>query len=339
MSLTVEAMAEDLSGFAITGTDTTRCNGRPARLNAGSFAHYLWSDGATAASREATSPGWYAVTVTSANGCQATDSLYVYDVQLSGQAGSEDPHCAGDSTGSIRVTGWQGGIGAVQFALNGGPPQGTPDFPRLGSGAYVLRVSDAVGCWVDIPVVLTDPPPLELSLGADRSIFVCDTIALSATANFPLRLWRWEPVQQVDCAQCPTTVAMPLATTWFSLRAEDERGCRATDSILISVLPRLDVYAPNVFWQSTSDNRINNAFALFPSKSATRVALLEIYDRWGSLVFRRERELPGAADLRWDGTDTKGRTLEQGVYIWRAALEFTDGTTRYYSGDVTLLRQ
>ena len=64
----------------------------------------------------------------------------------------------------------------------------------------------------------------------------------------------------------------------------------------------------------------------------------EIFNRWGELVFRRQNELPGSDALRWDGTDFRSKMLDEGVFLWWAEIEFTDGGVREYSGDVTLLR-
>ncbi len=119
----------------------------------------------------------------------------------------------------------------------------------------------------------------------------------------------------------------------------DDRGCPGSDSARITILPRLDVYAPNVFRQDISDNGVNNTFTLFPSKSVTLIRRLDIYNRWGELVFRRDNELPGSSNLGWDGTDFRGKMLDEGVFVWRADIEFSDGRVVEYSGDVTLLRR
>src|SRR5690606_1461919 len=112
------------------------------------------------------------------------------------------------------------------------------------------------------------------------------------------------------CTACPEPVAMPLATVLYTLLVEDERGCPGSDSVRIAVLPRLDVYAPNVFRQDISGSDLNNAFTLFTSKSAIRIHRLEIFDRWGELVFSRENEIPGSTALLWDGTDFRGKLLD-----------------------------
>lgn len=59
------------------GADTTLSDGDTLVLNAGNAAAYLWSTGATTQSISVTERTTYSVTVTSADGCTATDSIVV----------------------------------------------------------------------------------------------------------------------------------------------------------------------------------------------------------------------------------------------------------------------
>lgn len=338
VSQPVELTLDDVSGFSISGSDTIICNGAPAMLEAGSFATYQWSTGAQSADIPAPVPGWYAVTVTTANNCPADDRLFVHEIELTAAAQTTDPHCAGYADGRIEVSGVQGGAGWVQFALNGGIPQEKMVFDSLGAGTYTVLAVDSLGCEFPIEVALIDPPPTNVSIGDDRTIRVCDSLTLEATADFLLSSYLWQPSEGLSCTTCPVPMSMPVQTTVYTVHTIDERGCPDTDSARITVLPRLDVYAPNVFRQDISENGLNNRFALFPSKSVTMIRRLEIFDRWGELVFQRKDEHPGSENLHWDGTDFRGRVLAPGVFLWVAEVEFTDGKVRAYCGDVTVVR-
>jgi hypothetical protein len=75
-------------------------------------------------------------------------------------------------------------------------------------------------------------------------------------------------------------------------------------------------------------------------KVLIRIELLEIYDRWGNLVyqgkdgfsFERNNQLSG-----WDG-EFKGRQVVPGVYAWRVLALWLDGSRTNHAGDVTVLR-
>jgi hypothetical protein len=134
-------------------------------------------------------------------------------------------------------------------------------------------------------------------------------------------------------------LATPFRTTTYTLQVLDQLGCNATDSIYIEVLPNFDIYAPNVFKPDVSENRDNNYFTIFPSKSVVRIQQLKVYNRWGAEIFSRNDLVPGDRALQWDGTDHGERMADAGVYIWKATLVFFDGQVKTYTGDVTLLRQ
>ena len=60
--------------------------------------------------------------------------------------------------------------------------------------------------------------------------------------------------------------------------------------------------------------------------------VLEIYTRWGELIFRSED-----INIGWDGY-VKGRPAPMGVYVWKVNSRCNDGTQIYKAGDVTLYR-
>jgi hypothetical protein len=75
------------------------------------------------------------------------------------------------------------------------------------------------------------------------------------------------------------------------------------------------------------------------------VELLEVYDRWGNLVYQGKdikAEDPGnlvTDDVThgWDGT-FNGKEVVTGVYAWRARVRFIDEEVKNFAGDLTLLR-
>lgn len=74
----------------------------------------------------------------------------------------------------------------------------------------------------------------------------------------------------------------------------------------------------------------NNVF--FPVYEGVEDYRLEIFNRWGELIFVSD-------DVRigWNGW-YRGRPAKQDVYVWKAFARFSDGRETVLKGDVTLLR-
>jgi PKD repeat protein len=80
-----------------------------------------------------------------------------------------------------------------------------------------------------------------------------------------------------------------------------------------------------------SENDWNNPFIFRPYAKGIVDYSLEIYNRWGELVFETENLYQG-----WDGyVDSK--LANQEVYVWRAKGTFTNGQKFVKAGDVTVL--
>jgi gliding motility-associated-like protein len=336
LSATTRAYLEDLSQYAIGGTDTIVCNGAPGILVAGKFMDYAWSTGENTAQIAAPTPGWYAVTITTKENCTASDSLLVYRVDLFATTDVTPPICYGDSTGTASIVYLQGGTGGLVYALNSGPFGSITDFEGIPAGAHIAQIKDSLGCTVKMPFTLSNPPPLTVDIGSNRKILSCDTIAFQAVSNKSTLVYSWQPSDLLSCGNCPNPTMMPMRDTSVSILIVDELGCFTSDTVLVDVSPRLDVFAPNVF--APNSDGVNAFFTLFTSKSAVSVRKLAIYDRWGSLVFLRENILPGSNNLRWDGTTAAGKQAPEGVYIWMAEVLFTDNVSSIIKGDITLIR-
>ena len=74
----------------------------------------------------------------------------------------------------------------------------------------------------------------------------------------------------------------------------------------------------------------NNVF--FPVNYGVEEYKLQIYNRWGELIFETENVSQG-----WDGY-YRGEMAQQDVYVWKVTATFVDGTQYVDAGDVTLLR-
>jgi gliding motility-associated-like protein len=114
----------------------------------------------------------------------------------------------------------------------------------------------------------------------------------------------------------------------------DVDGCVVMDTVVVRVSRNKDVFAPNVI--SANSDGINDVFFIQGKANAYVVERLQIYDRWGNLVFEDVNFVPGDVSKGWDGTH-KGKQVVSGVYVWKASLRFIDGNLEYVTGNVTVI--
>lgn len=112
------------------------------------------------------------------------------------------------------------------------------------------------------------------------------------------------------------------------------------------------IHAPNIF--SPNGSGTNEFFNIWTTRAVKYVELLEVYDRWGNLVFQGKdikAPIPGMLitnDTKsgWDGTVMRrdsnetnpGQDAVTGVYAWRARVRFIDDEVKNFAGDLTLVR-
>lgn len=109
-------------------------------------------------------------------------------------------------------------------------------------------------------------------------------------------------------------------------------GC---DSLVFLQLTHYQVFAPNVF--SPNDDGINDRFMILGGEDLLAVTNLQVFDRWGNLVYEGRELRPDDYFAGWDGS-LGGDQQGSGVYVYTAVLLLEDGKERRLSGSVLLMR-
>lgn len=73
-----------------------------------------------------------------------------------------DLACAGDMNGTITIEGSSGGIGSVEYALDGQPFQNNLSWGQLAGDSYKIIAMDSLGCMDTVEVVVSEPAPIQL---------------------------------------------------------------------------------------------------------------------------------------------------------------------------------
>ncbi|MCB0564657.1 MAG: gliding motility-associated C-terminal domain-containing protein [Phaeodactylibacter sp.] len=285
--------------------------------------------------------GVYIDTLISSIGCDSIVTLaltVVPDGGLTAEMVANGPTCAGYQDGAIEISDVRNFYPPVSISLDGEVVMAEQaSFSNLSAGSYFLSVYDRLGCSVEYNIVLSEPDSLRISLGPGRAIGLGDEVILPVTSNYPLASAEWAPPELVICdADCLKPLLQPLQTTTFYLTGITAAGCSATDSILIEVNEVRSVYIPNAF--SPNEDGRNDRFALYADvPNVQEVVSMEIFNRWGALVFERDNFLPNDLSLGWDGT-FKGKEAPDGAYAYVFRVRFLDEVELEYTGVVHLVR-
>lgn len=308
---------------------------------------YFWtasSGGHIASGEQNPSPtvdaaGGYTLMVTrSDNGCTATDSVAVVAIAAPRfQFTVRQPDCI-EPTGELTIASIDGGASPYTVSADDGQHfQADRVFDNLSPGPYTLVVRDAYGCTAAREAVLEAPSLPSVQLPAIHTLALGDSLVLhpfTMPAAPLIAGWAWEPPVALSCTDCPEPTAMPLRHQEYRLTITDWAGCTATAETRVLVDRTRQVYAPTVF--SPNDDQVNDWFTLF-GRGVVEIREIQVYDRWGSLVWERKNLPVNEEKLGWDGR-IRGQDAAAGVYVWQAVLLFADAETEVFSGDVTVLR-
>jgi len=247
------------------------------------------------------------------------------EIDLSG------PTCPGGTDARIEIQTVNGGIGPYLYSLQDQMLQSASVFTGLSAGAYQLTVEDALGCQYQQTLTIPNAEGIQIELGADTTIQRGDSLILrvqGAPADSNLSWSGGLPNGQIE------QVVAPTRTTRYTVRYTSTTGCSVVAEQLVTVVERDLVFAPTVF--SPNDDGQNDLFTLYADDRVRRINYLRIFDRWGNQVFFAENITPG--NVRgWDGT-YRGEPCQQGVYLYVAEVQRSDGSAQRVEGDLTLLR-
>ena len=109
-------------------------------------------------------------------------------------------------------------------------------------------------------------------------------------------------------------------------------GC---DSLVYIDLDFYQVYFPNAF--SPNGDGFNDHFTVFGREDLEGIVSLQVFDRWGGLLFSGKDLPPNDESSGWDGK-FNGRPAPAGVYVYSVVLRMDDGVERRRSGAVLLVR-
>lgn len=221
---------------------------------------YSWSNGATTSTVSSLSPGTYVVTVTDANGCQATTSVSITrpqccNVTAAGTIGNAQSNCGPfNPTAISNIQSPSGGLGTIEYLWLSsnvnvpntvGNPYWTPisgsnsatyDPGMISQTTYFIRCSRRSGCsaWVGesnvIAMVVHPQPTASIAAKSDVSCYNGNdgSATVNVTSGTAPYSYVWSPSGGTNAT------ASGLSAGAYTVDITDANGCVSMASVQIT---------------------------------------------------------------------------------------------------------
>lgn len=298
---------------------------------------YTWSTGSSQpVELGMLAAGVYTVTVTGANGCTTSGEVSVVEPeQLVVAMDATAPPCFGEDNGVIAMKKLSG-QSAFTVEINGATPISADNpISGLAPGMYNLHVTDGYCPW-DTSVFFPTPPQYFISLvDTFVELELPGPYPFKTITNAPITAISYTPGGIMNDSTAMRPVANPVRNTWVTVEAYTPKGCLLTDRIFFQVTNSGLVYVPNTLLAGSDGE--NGVFAISTREGAVDHMALQIFDRWGMLVYENEDIQPDEPTMWWDGR-SRGKFVNPEVYVWTLVITYVDGSVEHREGDVLVLR-
>lgn len=170
-----------------------------------------------------------------------------------------------------------------------------------------------------------------VDLGNDLTLSRGEIITLNPSHSPNVVSYKWFPTDGLSCSNCPSPEITATQNKTYFLEVSDRNGCTALDSISIRIKEaNSDIYVPNIF--SPNGDNINDVFQPIFNEVQIEYYRLQIYDRWGNLLFESLNK-----DKGWNGK-YQDHNMNLGVYTYVIQYQVHEGESKVKAGDVTLVR-
>jgi gliding motility-associated-like protein len=215
---------------ASAGNDQSICSGQVATLTATGGGTYAWNavDFTPTINVSPAATTTYVVTVTSTQGCSATDDVTVTVNPLpTADAGDDASVCSGNSTQLTANGGdtyaWAPSAGLDNANINN--PVASPTNTTI----YFVTITDANGCSDYDSVTVNIFPQPNAFAGNDTSVCESQSVTLSASGG---TVYNWSSGETTS-----SITVSPASTSTYTVTVANSDGCSTTDDVSVSIDP------------------------------------------------------------------------------------------------------
>ena len=307
------------------------CAGQSVTLSATGPSGFVWTNNVTdGVPFIPTNTGYYVVSVTLGPTCFAIDSVLVTVNPLPNVLAGLDFTVCDNELVTLNAS------GANQYTWSNGVQNGVSFNLNAGNYTFTVVGTDGNGCSntdaLDVQVFSTP----NVNITANPTSGIAPITVNFQNVNLQGFNYSWNfGIGSNQIINTPTTqYQYSSAGDYWVVVSAEENGCTATDSILITVLDiDFTFEVPNVF--SPNEDNVNGLFQLIGLTGEQQLIEFEIIilNRWGNILFKST-----AVNFVWDGTDSSGNTVVEGVYFYKMKYLKNDQTGTTIHGFFHLFR-
>jgi uncharacterized repeat protein (TIGR01451 family) len=190
-------------------------------------------------------------------------------------------------------------------------------------------VFDVIPSFVNVEMLTSSPQTIALGESTQLAVEV-------ASSGTYILTWRDPQPVSVSCPRCLETLVRPFNDIDYTAIVVNDLGCVDSATVRVLVLKSRTVYTPNAF-SPLADDAGNQTFYLSGDPFAA-VETIQIFSRWGDLLYERRGIALNDVAQGWDGTTRNGQELQPGVFVWWARIRYLDGFESILKGDVHLVK-
>ncbi len=322
------------SPVAIVSSNSPICQNDTIKFSASGGSIFDWQgpNGFTSTSAnpiitnaQFTNQGKYYIKVTDVNGCSVLDSTIV--------ALSPAPSAVVSFADSTICSAEQillSAAGGIDYSWNPvqnltSPNQANTFANPISSIKYIVTVKNAGGCTDTASVNLNVVKKPVVNAGPDQTIIAGKMVSLAGTIMGDAASFEWSPNQFINDVTILNPQVNPPIDYQYILSAVGPNNCGISiDSMQIKIFN--GIFIPNAF---TPNKDGKNDTWNVPALEAYPLHTLAIYNRFGELVFERQKSF-----LPWNGM-FKGTILPPGAYTY--VIDLKNGSA-LLKGTLLLLR-
>lgn len=277
----------------------------------------------------------YTVTGTTLAGCFSTATITITVIDCDPVIANfefDDNICLGDCITITDISGGPVALWAWDFGAAADPSTSTVQNPELcfntiGEFTIQLTVTNATGATSSTSnsITVNNNPTIDAS--QDTIIEIGQSAPLISN-TISSGSYVWSPDDQIDCMNCPITVASPEESVTYTVNFTDENGCNASDTVMVLVNFVQGIGVPTAF----TPNGDGNNDVLFVKGYSIEAMSFSVYNRYGEEIFTSTDQ-----NIGWDGT-FKNREQNPGVFTWVLHYTLNDGKYGQQRGNSTLIR-